>query len=429
MKRDTDKPSIENSVSLFLKWLDLNGYESYDPYNLWSSRFGLFAKSLYLRNKIAGAPLVSAVVIADIIAPKLSRVLSPKNRFPIADAHFILSFCNLFKSTGNLYYLRLAQSIAEKLLGQSLIRNHSGHCWGYPFDWMTNQGLWKSSTPLITTTPYCFEAFLSLFDCTSDSRYSDIAMSISRFAQYDLNETIIDEASTACSYSPIDSTLVINANAYRAMVLTETWKRFGSDKLLSSAKCNINFIIDAQQEDGSWWYAMNNSSDQFIDNFHTCLVLKNLVKVNRVIGSKKLWQVIERGYNYYLNNLIDTSGEPKPFAHLKRVNLVSRELYDYAEGITLANLIIKYYPSNLDSTLIKNKAQLLLTQLCAKLICSYQLADGHFVTKEYFGLIRNTTPYIRWAQAQLFYSLTTTLLAQSDTAILKSQYATSFTSQ
>ena len=397
---------IEFSIQRFLSWLEKSGYESYDPYNLWSSRFGIFAKSRYLKNKVLGSPLVAAV----------------------ADAHLVLSFCNLYKATDKLQYLRTAQDIAEELLQQSLIKNHSGHCWGYPFNWMTNQGLWKSSTPLITTTPYCFEAFLSLFDCTSDTRYRDIAMSISRFAVNDLNETIINEHSTACSYSPVDTTMVVNANAYRAMVLCESWKRFGSSKALSLAKSNLNFIVEAQQEDGSWWYALGNSSDKFIDNFHTCLVLKNLVKANRIIGSKELWAVIERGYNYYLANLIDHTSNPKPFAHLKRVNLVSREIYDYAEGISLALLIQKFFPSMYDTSGIKQKANSLLSALQHYLLSTYQEADGHFVTKQYFGCINNTTPYIRWAQAQLFYSLSSSLQEFCNSPIPESAHSNVFRS-
>jgi hypothetical protein len=52
-------------------------------------------------------------------------------------------------------------------------------------------------------------------------------------------------------------------------------------------------------------------------------------------------------------------------------------------------------------------AEKLATVLCEK----YQLSDGHFVTRVYRGGFKHTFPFLRWPQAQLFYSLTNLLAA------------------
>ena len=36
------------------------------------------------------------------------------------------------------------------------------YCWGYPFDWVWRGGTIKRQTPLITTTPYVYKAFLQV---------------------------------------------------------------------------------------------------------------------------------------------------------------------------------------------------------------------------------------------------------------------------
>ncbi len=397
--------SLKLTLSKFTKWLQANGYASYDPYNLWSSDYGVYAKGLFHRIPLLGAFAVAPIFLADILIPRLARRTTTKRRFAIADAHCILAYCERARTENNEMYLKEAEELAQALLSQSLGEHYSGHCWGYPFDWMSKNGLWKSSTPLVTTTPYCFEAFLALYDLTQKSEYNHIAQSIATFCKNDIPEQVRGEHSRAAAYSPIDSSMVINANAYRAMVLCEAAGRYGSRSMLESALHNLNFVLESQRPDGSWWYAEGNESDRFIDNFHTCLVLKNLVKINHRLGFAEVWDAIERGYEYYLRNLIDDAGEPKPFARQKRIPLVSREIYDFAEGISLGLLINKNFPGIRDHSQLRSRALACAERLSDILITKYQCNDGHFVSKVHFSIIRNTLPYIRWAQAQCFYAL------------------------
>ncbi|MBL7999470.1 MAG: hypothetical protein JNL32_12640 [Candidatus Kapabacteria bacterium] len=398
--------NLRSGIIAFLQWLERNGYSSYDPYNLWSTRYGIAVKALYQSNKLLGLPAIAPIILGDIFAPRLTRIFSRKHRFPISDAHCIISFCTLYRMSGHQAFLDEAITLGEELLEQSLSASYSGHCWGYPFDWQTNQGVWRGATPLITTTPYCFEAYCALFDATHDARYKTICESIVKFAEKDLNETVIDHRSSSCSYSPIDSTLVVNANAYRSFLFMEAQNRFGSKRLRSKAICNLNFICDAQREDGSWWYALSSPSDAFIDNFHTCLVLKNLIKANIHLQSPDVWKSIERGYAYYQNHLFDSTGEPIPFATLQRANPVTREMYDYAEGINLGVLLTQFFPAELDTTGVRTTARATSLRLASTILNDYQLPDGHFITKVNLKHIPNTVPYIRWAQSQILHALT-----------------------
>ena len=43
-------------------------------------------------------------------------------------------------------------------------------CWGYPFDWVTRNGTIREGTPLITTTPYVYEAFREVYRLDNDPR-------------------------------------------------------------------------------------------------------------------------------------------------------------------------------------------------------------------------------------------------------------------
>ncbi len=386
---------IWGMVESFLIWLNKEGYYSYDQYDFWSTVYGRFAKSLFYKNHFLGVPFVIPIFLLELFFPYSRSFVINKKRFPIADSHFIMGYLNLFKMTKNNKFLDEAIKISGELL-KTTIPGYSGYCWGYPFDWQTSGGLTKKGTPLITTVPYCFEAFLSLYDITKEQKYLDVAHSISQFALKDINETIISDISSACSYSPIDNSMVVNANAYRAFCLMEAYNRFGVDEFKEKAVKNINFVLENQCIDGSWLYAVDNPQNAFVDNFHTCFVLKNLYKANIHLKSNKLHDAIIKGYNFYRKNLFSNNDIPKPYALLKRIQLVQIEMYDYAEGISLGVLLKDEIPGSFE----------LAKKLARDIHLYYQLPDGHFITRMNRGGLRNTVPYLRWPQAQMFFALT-----------------------
>jgi hypothetical protein len=259
--------------------------------------------------------------------------------------------------------------------------------------------------------------------------------SIARFAHEDLVDQEVASEAFASSYGPFDKRRVVNASAYRALVLVRAGQRFQRPDWLEAARGNLAFVLHRQQSDGSWYYGMDDH-DQFVDNFHTCFVLKNLVKILRATGGgtaqdadpardgaalgagipaapaggapaggapaatgSAIGEAIRQGYAFYKRNLLDEEGLPVPFAQAQRLNLVRRELYDLAEGLNLALLMRWLDPD----------AETIAGRFVKELLDNWTLADGHFVTRiTWFG--RNKVPYHRWAQAQTFFALTRTLL-------------------
>jgi hypothetical protein len=398
MATASDTAYLWETIRSFLQWIDKNGYESHDPYDLWGSSYGIVARRLYYRNRFIGIPLMAPIVLMELLWPQGPRLWVLKKRFPNADALILLGYLQLFSLTQERLYLQKALDLAGDLL-KSSIPGYSGHCWGYPFNWQNNQALWKKNTPLITVTPYCFDAFLALYDQTGAPRYKEVAHSISRFVFYDLNESYLDAESSACSYAPIDHCMVINANAYRAYVLLEAAHRFNEDAYPSKALRNLNFVLRSQRSDGSWLYAMGNPQDAFIDNFHTAFVLKSLFKLNAHLHSSDVDQAIRRGYAYYRTNLWTSTGVPKTFALARRFQVVRLEMYDVAEAIALGTLL---------GPMI-SEALRFAEMLAKKVHDDYQLPEGYFLTKIQMGGLRDTVPFIRWPQAQMFFALTSLL--------------------
>ena len=72
-----------------------------------------------------------------------------------------MGFAFLYQTTGDPSQLEKAIHFLTELKNRAANR-FKEYCWGYPFDWVTRNGDLKERTPLITTTPYVYEAFLQV---------------------------------------------------------------------------------------------------------------------------------------------------------------------------------------------------------------------------------------------------------------------------
>ena len=391
---------VSEGIRRFDVLLEKDGYESFDPYDIWGTKYGVFSRRIYYEKGKIGLPLIAPILLLEMVWPGLRSLFVRKERFATADGQLTMAYLNLYKITKDKKFLEKARSLGVDILKYS-VPGYSGKCWGYPFDWQNNRGLWKKNTPYITCTPYCFEAYLGLYDATGEQRYLDIARSIATFVFTDLKDTPTGKDAAAASYSPMDETKVVNASAYRAWVLFEADARFSLPEYKAKAQRNLNFILQSQQPDGSWLYAVATPGEAFIDHFHTCFVLKKLFKINQGLNSPAVAEAIRKGYAYYREKLFRNDGLPRAFALEPRTQIVTLEMYNFAEAITLGVLLRDSIPEAF------TMAQKLAITLCEK----YQLADGHFVTRVYRGGFRHTFPFLRWPQAQLFYALTNLLYA------------------
>jgi hypothetical protein len=398
----TDK-EVSILISRFVNWLERFGEVSQDQYDFWATTSGQKMKSLYYRNPLLGTLSVAPFVLLDAFLPASRKWFWSRQRFPIADAHFAMGFAFLFQGTREEeHYHKAIHFLSE--LQMNRCPGYKYYGWGYPFDWMTKGGLVKRYTPLITTTPYVYEAFAAVYEIDHKKQWLEIMQSIAEHVANDYAEEEIKKNVWACSYIPHDRLLdskfyhVVNANSYRAFMLSEAANRFGNSMYRKIAEGNLNFVLDAQQQDGSWLYA-TDGSNPFIDHFHSCFVLKNLIKIERLTGHQRCIKAIQRGVEFYLAHLIDEAGLPKPFAKAPRIVLYRRELYDYAESINLA-ILHREKDHRFEKTLCSQLSNLL---------SRWQKPDGSFRTRQLL-LGWNNVPYHRWAQSQLFRSLSFLLL-------------------
>jgi hypothetical protein len=424
VRNNADTAEVARVLDHFVDWLATYGETSYDHQSFFAGPIGRRAKSLYYRNHIIGTVAVAPMIFAEGLLPSARRLFHQRTRFPIADAHYAMGFTFLYEASGNTHDLAQAVHFLDELQ-KSSCRDFDGYCWGYPFDWVTRNGVIKEGTPLITTTPYCFEAFLQIYQILGDSDLSTlnpqlstfegrndlkkILESIARHAANDIKDFPTSQAASSCSYTPSDEGGVINAAAYRAFLLTSASQVLSNEDYWKLAERNLNFVLENQNPDGSWFYAVDSVRD-FVDHYHTCFVMKALAKIHTLTGQRGCLEALAKGVGYYLANLFAEDGLPKPFSKAPRLTVYKRELYDCAECINLCLLLRDRFP----------QLQKTLETVLTGVLKEWVKPDGSFRSRRlHFGW--DNVPMHRWGQSQMFRALAFYLCEQSKAEKLKSE--------
>lgn len=382
------------AILKFVGWLDRFGEHSYDFQTFYASRLGQSAKTLYYKRPFWGTLAVSPMVFCEAFFPEARKLFWHPQRFPIADAHYAMAFLFLYEALGEEKYYKRASHFLD-VLEQTRSRQYQHYCWGYPFNWVTLRGTIEEGTPLITTVPYAYEAFRQAHRLDGNERWRRIMNSIAQHAMEDYQDFEISPSASTCSYTPDpkDSVGVVNANAYRAFLLTSAAVDLSDERYRKVSERNLSFVFEAQRPDGSWHYAADGQRE-FVDHFHTCFVMKALAKIEMLTGDSRCGAALERGVQYYVTHLFDPAGLPKPFSRPPRLIVYQRELYDYAECINLATLLSGRFPE------LDERLSIVLDEV----VNVWQRSDGSFRSRK-LHLGWDNLPMHRWAQSQMFRSL------------------------
>jgi hypothetical protein len=122
--------------------------------------------------------------------------------------------------------------------------------------------------------------------------------------------------------------------------------------------------------------------------------LKALAKIEKATGHKGCQRAIESGIRFYLKELFDQKGLPKPFFKAPRLTVYRNELYDYAECINIGILLRGRF-EGLDR---------IIRHVVNDLLGRWQKKDGSFRSRKLI-LGWDNIPMHRWGQSQIFRSL------------------------
>ncbi|HBE40334.1 MAG TPA: delta-aminolevulinic acid dehydratase [Bacteroidales bacterium] len=381
--------TIRKSLILLEEYCRNEKYKGYDPYDGLNSK--LFNAIPFISNcRVARLVWIQFFKRSLINFRPLTGVEKGTN--PKALGLFLSGYCNLHKLSPDKEDTDIILFLTDEIRS-NMSKNWSGACWGYNFDWQARAFFLPKYTPTVVATSFISSALLDAYEITGDKDLTDMAKSSCEFIIRDLNRIFDDKGNFAFSYSPRDKSVVYNASLLGSRLLARMYSIIHDPELIDTAEKSVAFCCSHQNSDGSWNYG-SDSFQKWIDNFHTGFNLESLADYIRYSDDHRYDEHLRKGFEYYINTFFTEKG------------------------------ISKYYNNSVYPVDIHAPAQLIITLSKLGRLQEYKdLADKVLMwtirnmqsEKGYFYFQKNRIftskiPYMRWAQAWMFYALTTYLL-------------------
>jgi len=313
---------------------------TYDPYDIWKTRYGFRVKNFYNCHRSIGLVPAGVFALFDLLNNR-RRLFYASSEFAIVRSHAVLCLLNLYEQTLDSSLIDIAREHLEWLLAHSCT-GYSGPCWGLGFPHAVAKGLvYDSNTPLSVMTPYALEAFVGFSRVSGDDRFTPAIRGICRFFEHDIQVMEEDADTLATSYGPFKDRIVTNAVSYSMYARALSLPYLGPLQRIQTEQAigkMYAFICRQQQQDGAWWYSPQAGS--FIDCFHSCIVLKNVFKTSQLLALENSDDLVAKGYEYLTRAFLDREQFLfRRFSVANKPGLVRFDLYDSAEVLNLAVLI------------------------------------------------------------------------------------------
>ena len=334
----------QNNLNKFQDIFASADLSTYDPYDIWKTDPGVYVKDLFNKNKfVASIPALALSLADQFLNPTLRRVYT-KQEYPIVRALAAQIALNRFLQTKEQQFLRVAEMHLKWLTDNRSV-GYSGACWGLGFKWPAASGvIYDRNTPHATHTPYAVEAMHRYTEATKNQQFEETIRSCFAFLENDLYVMYEDDSMMATSYGPFKDRIVTNAVSYTMYMyaILKSYLPLRSGYIDQKIEKLYNFILTKQLPDGSWLYVPDDENS-FIDCFHTCFIIKNIIKTSKTVNLNRWKPLVERAYTFLCDKFYDPkSGLYKRFAKANKLSLTKFDLYDNAEMLNITNMMGDY---------------------------------------------------------------------------------------
>lgn len=307
----------------------------------------------------------------------------------ISDFLSVYSLMNL-RSGGD----RLVKKMIGMLdmLKERSIANENGVAWGLGFPYATRFVNAGPETPNLFNTINSIQSILDYRESAGDNSVVEIVKETIRFLYGYLGMVYSNTDEAWLRYYPGQKVPNFNVNASAAAFFVRANLVFGEELApADDIRKLLNFLTRNQNSDGSWYYA-GSPRGKWIDGFHSGYILESLAYVRFVSPEVDLPPELERGVDFYLENLFTRDGIPKYFHD----ELYPIEAQNCAQAIlTLSRL--KLYG-------IRDTEALLRRVISNTLDYLYDPRMGRFYYKKGRRVL-NKQVYLRWSHAPMIVAL------------------------
>lgn len=384
--------SIEKSFIKLEEYCRSEAFKGYDPYDGLNSK--LFDYLPFLRkSRLFKLIWIQFFKRSPVNFRKIAGIKKDYN--PKAVGLFLSAYCNLYKINPTQATLFQIRSFIDQLK-QCQSDEYSGSCWGYNFDWQARAFFQPKNTPTIVATTFISNALLDAYEIIGEEHLLNMARSACDFIIKDLNRTYDDRGNFAFSYSPLDKSVVFNASLLGSRLLSRVYKFTRESILIEEAKKSVAFCCNQQRSNGSWSYG-THTFHQWIDNFHTGYNLECIEEYMKFSGDNSYEHHVERGFAFYIKTFFTKEGIPKYYSN----STYPIDIHAPAQMVITLSKLDKF-----------QEQKELLDKVLKWTITNMQSEKGYFYYQinKYFS---SKIPYMRWAQAWMFYALSTYLFEEN----------------
>jgi uncharacterized protein YyaL (SSP411 family) len=240
----------------------------------------------------------------------------------------------------------------------------------------------------MVTTVFVANAFLDYFDGTGSEKWLDYA---GKSCEFILEDLILfeDDIQLCFGYIPGKQARVHNANMLGAALLARVYKHTGDQIYLEKSRKAINYSMQALTPDYFWPYG-ELDHHRFIDNFHTGFNLVALQNWTDCTGDHTWTEQLKAAYDRFLDTFWLDNGCPKYYHN----SLYPIDIHCSAQGIVTCLKLEQFNPDSIK----------MAQKIANWAIDNMQDETGYFYYQK-TRFYTNKIPYIRWAQAWMFYAL------------------------
>ncbi|MCK4852089.1 MAG: hypothetical protein KAS86_03145, partial [Candidatus Omnitrophica bacterium] len=314
-------------------------------------------------------------------------------------ALFLLGLVNLYVASGDAKYLEDMEYLYSRIL-QKRIRTGSGSGFGYNFEWKARAFSVPVETPNAVTTVFVAKALLEYHRRSQ----KDVAAILEEMKNFLLAEMIKfeDDKKLCFNYVPGKDAEIHNANLLVAAFLSEYYGLSGGKdgKLKEKIKKAVDFSVSDINPDFSWPYG-TKPFHRWVDNFHTAFNIESLLTISSIFPELALDEIISNVIRYYLKELFRGDGTPKYY---------NDRLFPINIHVLAGTKILLNKLSGMEAKFgIDPERVRQITNKNNEWIEKFRSPKGYFYCQKN-RFFWNRIPYMRWAQAWMFYALSTDLL-------------------
>ena len=380
-----------NNLDLILSYCMKDDLSTHDQYDIWTWTPGFLAKRLYNYNRLLALPIVVPLVIFDRL--NSGHHFFPKREYPIVRAMATIILLRLYCQSHASRYLEQAEKNLEWLL-EHCGKSESGVGWGVLIPRTISARIYYPADMTFSTiTPYVLEAFFLYSQTTRSRKYVWVMEKLFHYFIRDIKVLFEDEQMLATSYSTVPDRIVVNAVSYCLYARVLLSKIFPERKAVLKIEKLHNFVKSAQSNNGAWLYHYRDLHS-FIDCFHSCFILKNLIKSSCLVSLPGVEEEIARGWNYLKNYMYDPQEKLfRRFSCNNKPGIIKYDLYDNAEALNIAYML---------------KDNSLAMELKQSIADHFIVGEKIFSQIDILGL-RFSSGHLRWAVMPYLLALSNTL--------------------